>query len=497
MRRALPFVATLLVALVALAACGPSEKPTPAPVAPAGPPPAHAPAAPAPATAPAPAPPDFVMQPVQQFVMHPVQEGESLWDIAHGYGVTVQAIMDANHLVPDDVRRLPKDATLRIPGAHAVIDVQTAADRARTPEVLPPVADGAYHRLAAGESLWTLARIYDVPIEKIMERNGLTDDDMSRLGLGQAIVIPGLKPSQVKASATTAPTKRNGITHTLAPGETIWDIAHEFGVSVAEIMATNALKESDVPTLRDGTKLFLPGVERDRAGRVRRPETAGARRATAFARRLGLGTLRAAGLLLHGRVEKRWIAAAGSAKNLPGTVKWPVTNGWYVRGYGSGEGGYHLATDIMGHIGWNVRAAAPGIVGYAGDKVKGFGNMVMVVHPGGWVTLYGHNSVNFVVAGDRVERGGILAEVGSTGRSSGPHVHFELIYQGKNCDPSSLFRPGIRHRSGKMSKIAPATWVRGDDRPRGLRCAPRRKHPMAKSVAEEDPDTDAEKEEAP
>ncbi|MEZ4287710.1 MAG: M23 family metallopeptidase [Polyangiales bacterium] len=78
----------------------------------------------------------------------------------------------------------------------------------------------------------------------------------------------------------------------------------------------------------------------------------------------------------------------------------------------------------MGKIGWNVRAAAPGIVGYAGDGIRGYGNTVLVIHPGGWVTMYAHNSVNFVVAGQRVDKGSILAEVGSTGISRGPHVHF-------------------------------------------------------------------------
>ena len=77
----------------------------------------------------------------------------------------------------------------------------------------------------------------------------------------------------------------------------------------------------------------------------------------------------------------------------------------------------------------------------------------MVVHAGGWVTMYAHNSTNFVVAGERVPRGAILAEVGSTGISRGPHVHFELMFSGRNCDPGPLFRPGIRHRNGRLSGV--------------------------------------------
>jgi len=145
--------------------------------------------------------------------------------------------------------------------------------------------------------------------------------------------------------------------------------------------------------------------------------------------------------------------------------------------------------DIMGKIGWNVRAAAPGIVGYAGDEVSGFGNMVMVVHPGGWVTLYAHNSVNFVSAGELVRRGSVLAEVGSTGRSQGPHVHFELIQQNNNCDAAPLMRPGVRHRNGKIARIDYVRWTVPGKRPAAIRCAKRQKHPFA--VINENPLTDA------
>ncbi|MBK8592341.1 MAG: M23 family metallopeptidase, partial [Sandaracinaceae bacterium] len=141
----------------------------------------------------------------------------------------------------------------------------------------------------------------------------------------------------------------------------------------------------------------------------------------------------------------------GNADRFAGTLRWPVTNGRFVRGYGSGEQGYHLAVDIAGDIGWNVRAAAPGLVGYSGDGIRGYGNIVLVIHQGGWVTLYAHNSVNFVVAGERVRAGGVLAEVGSTGISRGPHVHFEFMYAGQNCDPAELFRPGLRY-SGSRSR---------------------------------------------
>jgi murein DD-endopeptidase MepM/ murein hydrolase activator NlpD len=362
-----------------------------------------------------------------------------------------------------------------------VTDVQTRTDRAADRKALAPLSDGAYHFLHRGESLWTLARTYDIPIESIMERNGFSEDVHGQLRVGQAIIIPGIKASQVKQVDTSVP-RRNGFVHEITRGETVWDVARAFQVSVAEIMAANGLTADEVSSVRDGQKLFLPGVEDDGRGRIKRKSSAREQRAALVARGLGLGSVRAAGALLHGRVDKKWIRAAGGSGRLPGTLRWPVSAGWFVRGYGSGQGGYHKAMDIMGKIGWNVRAAADGIVGYSGDEVSGFGNMIMVVHPGGWVTLYAHNSVNFAAAGERVRKGQVLAEVGSTGRSQGPHVHFELIHDGKNCDPAPLFRPGVRRRNGKVTRLDYTTWRVPGKRPTVVACAKRQKHPMGHSI---------------
>jgi murein DD-endopeptidase MepM/ murein hydrolase activator NlpD len=450
----------------------------------------QAPPEPEPASEPEPAPePEPEPQPVP-FVVHVVEEGQTLWDIARAYDVTVDDVLAFNEMTQRDVRRLRKGAELKIPGATEAAEVETAADRARAREDLPELKDGAYHFLARGESLWTVARTYDVPIETLMDRNGLGDDDLGGLRIGQPVIVPGIDAKDVKRAE---PAERHGIVHEMAPGETVWDLASAFQVSVAEIMAANGLSAEQVTSLRDGTRLFIPGVEEDRSGRVRRRTSARERRAQTIAQRLGLGTYKAAKMLLHGRMERRWAQAAGPPSRFPGTLRWPVTNGWYVRGYGSGEGGYHLAMDIMGKIGWNVRAAAPGIVGYSGDQIKGYGNVVMVIHPGGWVTMYAHNSVNFVVAGEKVPRGGILAEVGSTGISRGPHVHFELIHAGKNCDPAPLFRPGVRHRDGDLARVDRATWSKSRKRPPEVRCAPRRRHPRSRWVIHEDPEKDASK----
>ncbi len=432
---------------------------------------------------PPPAPPPFVM--------HPIAEGETLWDIARAYNVKLNDILAANQLKGDAVRRLSKGATLKIPGVERLVDVETAADRAARVKNLPPPPNGIHHLLQPGESLWTIARLYDVPIETIQEANQLTDETMTQLRVGQPLIVPGVDAAKIKKEAPAATTARarEGITHEVASGETVWDIAHAFQVGVGEIMAANSMSEDDVKRLREGARLFIPGVTEDRQHKPRRRATARQAQAAMLARQLGLGTNQMAGQLLHGRVAPVLVHAASKKKALPGTLRWPVTQGWFVRGYGSGEGGYHLAMDIAGNMGWNVRAAAPGIVGYAGDGISGFGNMVLLIHPGGWVTLYAHNSVNYVVAGERVVAGAVIAEVGSTGISRGPHVHFELIYNGRNCDPAPLLRPAVRHRNGHKASVKQVTWAAADARPREVQCSPRRRHPKHYQVLDEDPGT--------
>jgi murein DD-endopeptidase MepM/ murein hydrolase activator NlpD len=422
---------------------------------------------------------------------HVIGEGQTLWDISRAYGVAMADILEANGMTEREGKRLRPGAHLVIPGAAEAREVETATERKAARASLEPPDDGVLHFLEAGQTLWDLARTYGVTVDALMERNDLGDSEARQLRAGQHLVIPGITAEAArKARGKSLPAPR-GVKHVLAPGETIWDLAKRYGVSVSEIMVANDLSREAAARLGEGRTLLVPGVERGRTGSVARRKATIPRQAEQLARRLGLGTRRAASALITGRLEPGWLAAAGGkAGKLPGHLRWPVANGWFVRGFGSGRGGYHLAVDIAGEIGWNVRAAAPGLVGYSGDEVKGYGNLVLVIHPGGWVTLYAHNSVNFVAAGQQVTRGQILAELGSTGISRGPHVHFELLHRGEACDPALLFQPGIRHRSGKLSPLPYTTWTDPSARPRGVECRPRRKYPGASvetEAAELDP----------
>lgn len=193
--------------------------------------------------------------------------------------------------------------------------------------------------------------------------------------------------------------------------------------------------------------------------------------------RLGLGDRHAASQLLIGALDPAWIAEADGAGG-DGTLLWPVRDGWFGRGYGSGSGGYHLAVDINATAGTDTRSAARGIVGYAGRELRGFGNVVVILHAGAWVTLYAHNQRNYVVPGQRVARGEVIAALGSTGRSMGPHVHFELIHAGRNCDPMPLIAPGPGSFRNFTQGAPPVRWRPGTPRPSAIRCHLRIPHPQ-------------------
>ncbi|MGZ3662521.1 MAG: M23 family metallopeptidase, partial [Bdellovibrionota bacterium] len=116
------------------------------------------------------------------------------------------------------------------------------------------------------------------------------------------------------------------------------------------------------------------------------------------------------------------------------------TNGWYTSGFGvrsspfTGKSTMHEGLDLANHIGSAIVSAAAGVVTYAGPRA-GYGNLVTVNHGYGISTQYGHISKAYVKVGDKVKRGQKIAAVGNTGRSTGPHVHYEVRVNGIPMDP--------------------------------------------------------------
>ena len=147
------------------------------------------------------------------------------------------------------------------------------------------------------------------------------------------------------------------------------------------------------------------------------------------------------------------LGAAGGTER-PGTLLYPVPGARIGRGHGSGTNGYHKALDIMGAEGTPILAAERGLVAYTGHELSGYGELVVLLHPGGWITYYAHCSAFLARPGQVVERGQRIARVGNTGISRGPHLHFELWMEGEKVDPYPFLRPapGVP-RSGPLPHV--------------------------------------------
>ncbi len=121
-----------------------------------------------------------------------------------------------------------------------------------------------------------------------------------------------------------------------------------------------------------------------------------------------------------------------------GDWRWPVDAGVITSPYGARSGKQHRGMDIAGAIGEPIIAMANGEVVYSDNKMRGYGNVIVIKHADDMSTLYAHNDKLIAKVGDRVQKGMVVAYLGNTGRSTGPHVHFE-IRQGRHAlDPTAV-----------------------------------------------------------
>ncbi len=125
-------------------------------------------------------------------------------------------------------------------------------------------------------------------------------------------------------------------------------------------------------------------------------------------------------------------------EHFDGVMKWPLEAGIVSSEFGARWGKMHKGLDIAADVGEPVYAAAPGEVIYASDGMRGYGNVVILRHDRQRTTLYAHNSALKVKLGDRVAQGDLVALLGSTGHSTGPHVHFEVRDGDKPINPRTL-----------------------------------------------------------
>lgn len=198
------------------------------------------------------------------------------------------------------------------------------------------------------------------------------------------------------------------------------------------------------------------------------------------AARLGLGTHAAADLAYVGTPPPEWVAEAGERHD---GLLWPVATGLFSRGYGAGRvheasRGHHEGIDVVQAEGAHLRAVDDALVVYADNGIRGLGNVLFLVLGDGSVAVYAHCRALWVAAGERVTRGQIVGELGATGLTVRPHLHFEWRLRGRTRDPM----PEMRERPD---------WVVRDEvdgEPSWRAIPPNRRDPAVSAAADADAD---------
>lgn len=200
------------------------------------------------------------------------------------------------------------------------------------------------------------------------------------------------------------PKKAQGIYHVVKAGENLFRIGRAYDVNHETLARLNGIR--DPSQVRVGQKLLIPGATRQLPVDIIAPADPPS-------------------------VEP---ALPEPAEN---GFLWPVS-GTINSGYGPRGASFHDGVDISAAEGTPIRAIERGEVIYS-DQLRGYGNIVIVRHADGLVSVYAHNQTNLVREGQKVSRGDVVATVGSTGRVTGPHLHFEIRKNNTAQDPSRYF----------------------------------------------------------
>lgn len=160
----------------------------------------------------------------------------------------------------------------------------------------------------------------------------------------------------------------------------------------------------------------------------------------------------------------RNIASSEESLRLSGNWQWPLNQVSVSSDFGQRGRKFHQGIDLRASIGTPVLAASDGEVIYVGNRIRGYGRMVVLKHADNIFTVYAHNSKNLVRSGQVVKGGQVIAKAGRSGRASGPHLHFEIRQGTLSYNPASVFQNYFARRSGEKSNRKVATSKSGNSR---------------------------------
>jgi murein DD-endopeptidase MepM/ murein hydrolase activator NlpD len=298
--------------------------------------------------------------------------------------------------------------------------------------------------VGTSDTLEVLARRYHVTPAAILQANGYRGPRV--LSPGQQLIIPH-PGSFAAAPAVSAPAYRAVATAAASPvhvvnrGETLMAIARHNHMSAAELARANGLEPG--AKLRIGMKLTVPAKPSAAAGPVAQPMLAQAapapvQPATRFTAITPDPQQKARLAQTTDVVEAPAAATPAKAAEATGalpTFRWPV-RGKVITSYGAKTNGKaNDGINVAVPEGTPVKAAEDGVVAYAGNELKGYGNLVLIRHANGYVTAYAHASELLVKRGDTIKRGQVIAKSGQSGEVASPQLHFEIRKGSTPVDP--------------------------------------------------------------
>ncbi|WP_424992321.1 peptidoglycan DD-metalloendopeptidase family protein [Oceaniradius stylonematis] len=338
---------------------------------------------------------------------------------------------------------------------------------------------GTYVTLARGETLFNLSKRYGVPVDALKSVNNLSDARgvqagqriliptyvygrtvpvsapdansgvrSARASVGgrsdvsldrapvptarpQASVRPAMPTQTAAAPAATPSASLQGGRYTVQSGDTLSAISRRTGASVAAIKRTNGLSSDMV---RVGQRLTIPGL----SGDVSATATAALPPNVDPMVTSSVTPAQRPASSSSGSVQSIDESSTARAPDATGVanMRWPA-RGRIISGFGSNSGGRpNDGIDISVPKGTPVKAAENGVVIYAGDGLKEFGETVLVRHSDGYVTVYGHLDSMSVSRGDNVSRGQTLGASGMSGNARQPQLHFEVRKDSRPVDPT-------------------------------------------------------------
>ena len=282
-----------------------------------------------------------------------------------------------------------------------------------------------------GETVETIGRKYGVPASAIMQTNGITN--ATAIKPGQRLVIP----RYVSNSAPHAPAPRVSprvaeSVHVVQPGEGLIGIARKYGVTLAALAHANNIQP--YAKISIGDRLRIPGGRPVAERRTAPPHLAQPR--TVAPQKVASAPVQTARVAIpETRTTESVTHTAEPAGAVP-SFRWPV-KGRIIAGFGPRpNGGQNDGINLAVPAGTPIKAADDGVVAYAGNELKGYGNLVLIRHSNGYVSAYANASELLVKRGDTIKRGQVIAHAGQTGNVNSPQLHFEIRKGSTPVDPT-------------------------------------------------------------